>query len=921
MGRGGIDRLDDHQGRTIGFLAPAIHGYFWGNVLTGVVRTATARGGRVMAIQAFDAGLVDFPNEERFTARLGWQSIDALVVGQAAVTDAYLREFSQTGKPVMAVYRQPEEFPCPTVVPDNRDGIRLALDHLIEHGHRTIAFVCRHRADADEWIRYRAYEEIMLARGLRPSEPVLVSWRLDETYDAAEAVRQLRERDAMPSAALACTDLVAMAFIKALAQVGVVVPTDMAVIGFDDIADAATFQPALSTVAQNFALAGTAVCDLAFNVLDGSCIAPGYYCTPVALITRESCGCSPVISPPQPSGHRTPTTLRAQLVHELGETLHSGRRLTSSQRRELITVTDDLAALLTRIPGTPVAQLSNVDLSSVDLSSVDLSSSVESVSRQLRQLAAQSPNPLSMAGAIRQFTQTFVGTIAPNDLVLAARYDQFAFDIALRLLENQNLDVRGRPFANRDVEIQRRYYMIGTNLVRQRSLTAGSLDWLAMTEFQAGCLALWDTGRGNRDGATLRIVSIYDKSGRCPPLSGTCAVTAFPPASFIDLINDRNSGVTYLYVLPVRFAGSDWGFLALTGQLDLREEAAFERYNHWAVLLTVALDHEHAIQSERALLEDIRVSEERYALAAEASNDGLWDWNLISGAVFYSSRWKSLVGVSEEEIAATTQEWLGRIHPEDRPAVDRAIARQLDGRSSTMELEYRLRTADGIYRWMLTHARSMCDSAGTVTRLVGSMTDITDRKLLEERLRHDAHYDPLTGLPNRALFLDRLQQAIAGAHRHSEYRFAVVFLDLDGFKIINDSLGHQVGDEVLTHVAQRLIRQARPQDTVARFGGDEFVLLLDDICDVASLPTTVNRILSVISAPLTIDDRILTVSAAAGIAPSGNDRATADEYLQDADAAMYQAKAAGSGSFVLFDRSASTTEGCEPSPGPDVSVE
>ncbi|MBT8227236.1 MAG: diguanylate cyclase [Dactylosporangium sp.] len=875
-------------------------------MLTGLFQTVAARGGRVVAIQTFDAGFVDYPDDDRFMARVAWQHIDALVVGQAAVTDAYLREFAQAGKPVVAVYRELGEFQCPTVVPDNRTGVRLAIDHLIEHGHRTIAFVYRHRADADEWIRYRAYQEIMLARGLEPCEPVLVSWQLDETYDATEAVRELRDRGPLPSAAVACTDLVAMAFVAALARVGVVVPDDMAVIGFDDIADAATFQPPLSTIAQNFMLAGTLAGDLAFQLIEGSPVVPGYQCTPVAFVPRESCGCSDAAGRPPGAAPADAEWTDAQFVNELTDAVHSGRHLTVAEHRALVRVTEHLTGLLTAVARTP---------------SADAASVVGPIIRELRQLASQAPNPLQLVGAIRRFAQASSARLAPDDPTVAARCDRLVFDIAMRMLEDQNLNVRGRPIAYQDVEIQRRYYMIGTDLVRQRVLTAQSLDWLAATEFRAGCLALWESGRGNRDdGAALRIVSTYDRAEQCQVPPGPCDVTAFPPASFIDLVDEQSVVSSYLYVLPVRFAGSDWGFLALTGPLDVCEVTAFERYNHWVVLLTVALDHEHAIRSERALLEEIRIREERYALAAEAANDGLWDWNLLSGTVFYSSRWKSLLGCAEDEITATSTEWLGRIHPDDRPTVDRMLAQHIDGQAPTMELGYRLRTANGAYRWMTTHVRSMHNEAGRVIRLVGSMTDVTDRKLMEERLRRDAHYDPLTGLPNRTLFLDRLRQMVDQAHHQHVRLFAVVFLDLDGFKVINDSLGHQMGDEVLIKVAERLTRELRSHDTVARFGGDEFVLLLDDVQDTASLEPTVARILSAISSPLAIDGRFLAVSAAAGIAVGMSGSGTVDEYLRNADIAMYQAKAAENGNFALFDRSmldgAATRHRLEPSMHP-----
>jgi diguanylate cyclase (GGDEF)-like protein/PAS domain S-box-containing protein len=373
-----------------------------------------------------------------------------------------------------------------------------------------------------------------------------------------------------------------------------------------------------------------------------------------------------------------------------------------------------------------------------------------------------------------------------------------------------------------------------------------------------------------------------------------CEVRAFPPASLMGLDADHPDNLTF--VLPVRFDGADHGFLALVGPFDVVEGAAFERFNHWAVLLTVALEQERAV-------ERLRLSEERYAVASEAANDGLWDWNLSTGAVYYSARWKALLGYAEDQIAPVSEEWLSRVHPADRPAVEQALAKHLDGRDPSLEVEYRLRTADGSYRWMVTNALSVRDQDERPSRLVGSMTDVTQRKELEERLRHDANYDSLTGLPNRTLFYERLERAILRSRRHPEHTFAVVFLDLDGFKVVNDSLGHQVGDELLVQVAKRLSTEVRESDTVSRFGGDEFVLLIDDVRDTAGLPAVVRRLLSVMSVPVTLAEGTRTISAAAGIALSDARYGTADEYVRDADTAMYRAKEVGPGSVVMFDTS------------------
>ncbi|HYA45298.1 MAG TPA: EAL domain-containing protein, partial [Acidimicrobiales bacterium] len=186
------------------------------------------------------------------------------------------------------------------------------------------------------------------------------------------------------------------------------------------------------------------------------------------------------------------------------------------------------------------------------------------------------------------------------------------------------------------------------------------------------------------------------------------------------------------------------------------------------------------------------------------------------------------------------------------------------------------------------------------TRIVGSLTDITERHELEDQLRREALYDSLTGLPNRALFLDRLSQAIARSERQPEYSYAVLWLDLDGFKVLNDSLGHMVGDQLLVQVAKRIRRQLRAGDTAARFGGDEFALLLDAL-DLASAEDVATRLLKSLRAPHHLEGNEIVVSASMGIATSAGAYDRPEDVLRDADTAMYRAKAAGRNSIAAFD--------------------
>ena len=314
------------------------------------------------------------------------------------------------------------------------------------------------------------------------------------------------------------------------------------------------------------------------------------------------------------------------------------------------------------------------------------------------------------------------------------------------------------------------------------------------------------------------------------------------------------------------------------------------------VALARVRTHLSHLRAEQAL----RVSEERYALAARGANDGLWDWNLRDNVIYFSSRWKSMLGYDETEIGDSPQEWFDRVHEADRDKVSRAIAQHLDGVTPHLEVEARMLHKDGVFRWLLTRGLMVRDQAGTPLRMAGSQTDITDGKVA----------DPMTGLPNRLLFMDRLSRLIASSRRQSDSLFAVLFLDLDGFKLVNDSLGHAVGDKLLIGVADRLESSLRRSDTVtrldesitiARLGGDEFAIILNDLKDPADATRVADRLLDELSNPFRIDDKELFSSMSIGIALSTLGYQHPEDYLRDADTAMYRAKALGKGRHVVFD--------------------
>jgi diguanylate cyclase (GGDEF)-like protein/PAS domain S-box-containing protein len=309
-----------------------------------------------------------------------------------------------------------------------------------------------------------------------------------------------------------------------------------------------------------------------------------------------------------------------------------------------------------------------------------------------------------------------------------------------------------------------------------------------------------------------------------------------------------------------------------------------------------AVSHYHAMR-------DLALSEERYALAVRAASDGIWDWDLRSGRIYFSPRWREILGQPEGTEDDDPAAWLDLVHPEDLLRLRAAIAAHLDGRTAHLESEHRIRHEDGTWRWVLSRGLATRNGDGEVTRMAGSMSDITDRLAAVRQLQHDALHDALTGLPNRALLVDRLELAAQRAVRIPTTACAVLFVDIDRFKLVNDSLSHGVGDHLLVALAKRLSAVLRPGDTVARIGGDEFTILLDGIgLDGGEAVAIANRILRSVADPFIIDGHELQVTASIGIA-LGLPGLTSSELLRNADIAMYDAKRRGRAGCALFDES------------------
>lgn len=316
-------------------------------------------------------------------------------------------------------------------------------------------------------------------------------------------------------------------------------------------------------------------------------------------------------------------------------------------------------------------------------------------------------------------------------------------------------------------------------------------------------------------------------------------------------------------------------------------------------ILVIATDITDVIESQQQVVKSERLLQEVMSIAKE----GIWDWNVLTGEVVNSPQWYTTLRAPHAHKVTHVEEFAALLHPEDREKVWQKLDSLLAGRSQFYFSEHRMMRFDGSEMWVQDRGKVIQrDADGKALRVVGAFTDISEQKNHEQELEHIAHYDILTKLPNRLFWAHRLEDALKDAKRDGSF-VAIIYLDLDGFKPINDTYGHDTGDILLVKIAQRVSSLLSSQETLGRLGGDEFSLILPDLASPSDALALLEKIIDSFKEPLEIDGIFHKVTASIGVTfyPQKDENADADLLLRQADLAMYYAKQSGKNRFHIFD--------------------
>ncbi|MEM8749352.1 MAG: EAL domain-containing protein [Pseudomonadota bacterium] len=351
-----------------------------------------------------------------------------------------------------------------------------------------------------------------------------------------------------------------------------------------------------------------------------------------------------------------------------------------------------------------------------------------------------------------------------------------------------------------------------------------------------------------------------------------------------------------ILLIPTWFLILAWvagGWLTVTGQLD--NDIIQPALGGGLVLIILLISFtvmQHAFAGG-TLVQGLVSDTERLALALTGTGDSVWDWDVDRDEIFVSPETEQHMGLEKGALNGSPNKWSVYLHPEDRDRFKSTLDVILDHRRGRISQDFRLRGQTGQYHWMNIRARPVIGSDGEVLRCVGSICDVTEQRVSHERLLHDAVHDNLTGLPNRELFLDRLNNAINLAQSTPNLRPSLFLIDFDRFSKINESLGIGIGDSVLLTMGRRLTRLLKPQDSLARLNGDQFALLLLSQQDPEQIAVFADSIKRALKVPINFSEHELLVTASIGLVSWSAEMESPEDMMKDAEIATYQAKRVG----------------------------
>ncbi len=713
------------QTYNLGVFSPVVGGFYFGKLLAGVAAAARGHGHRVTAVQTFEADLDRgrFPEFSQRTDVPALHHLDGHIIVTTALGGAAFQELRDSEAPTVCVGNADPGHNVSTVSPDNRGGARAAIAHLVAHGHTAISFV-GNIAQFDVRERFEAYRAAVAEHGLDFHADLVFFTADNQEESGYQAGREWLKRDVRSSATFAATDRNAIGFMRALREAELVLPRDHAIIAFDHSDAGSRVRPRLSSVDPHHDKVGELAVGLVLAQLNNEDVSPSAHTVPFTLVTRESCGCYEGVPSPQNLAPGAEHTTESALDRLL-QTAHTafagtGVALTSTHHPVVLHVDSWYRV---------ISELVN---NATDRGSAP---SAQSLARLTEVTAALHPYPeaiehlLALLWDIERECQGL--TAAKHRSMLHTTMTKISVAIAKGCT---------KELLNRTGALERNLanqYEVDLALMRVDVSNPRTLSWLPASFRGGAALALWSDTHGTVE-RELEVVGTRGVGSAGSRLIGArFSAQHFPPPNLSRTLCGPRHDI--VFVIPVTFAGSDWGLLAIAGIADSHSTSARDRFNHWAAMLAVALDHEKRLNdlhnqqlnilelasTREELTQAMQRSEERFALASAATYEGMWDWDVITGRVYYSPQWCSTLRLDPTTIEPTIDSWMRRVHPDDTRDMQAAIAQQLAGIPAPFQLIQRIHTGDGTWVMIEVRGQTLVNDAGIPARVIGALMSVT----------------------------------------------------------------------------------------------------------------------------------------------------------------------------------------------------